>query len=86
MLDGGPPGAWYPEERIGFDAVVNGYTRANAKAAGLADRQGTLAVGMDADLVAWEVDPALDQGDAEAFRAGRASMTVVGGEVVMMQA
>jgi hypothetical protein len=83
MLDGVPLPGWYPEERLGFDEVVAAYTQANARAAGLADRRGTLAVGMDADLVAWEVDPALEQGSGEAFLKGRASLTVVGGEVMM---
>jgi len=86
MLDGSPPGGWYPEERIGFEAVVRGYTQANAKAAGLTQRQGALAAGMDADLVAWQVDPALEAGEGSAFRAGRAMLTVVGGVVVVMRA
>ena len=38
---------------------------------------------MEADLVAWEVDPAVERGDGDAFRAGRAVLTVVGGRVVM---
>jgi imidazolonepropionase-like amidohydrolase len=46
-------------------------------------RRGTLAPGRDADLVAWEVDPAAEQGSGEAFRAGRAVLTVVAGEVMM---
>jgi hypothetical protein len=38
---------------------------------------------MDADLVAWQADPALDRGNGEAFLNGRAALTVVGGEVMM---
>jgi hypothetical protein len=38
---------------------------------------------MDADLVAWSVPPEAERGDGAAFRAGRAVLTVVGGEVVM---
>lgn len=79
--DSGP--GWYPEERLGFEEVVRAYTVGNAIAAGLSERQGSLAPGMDADLVAWRVDPAIDAGDASAFRAGHAALTVVGGEVVM---
>jgi hypothetical protein len=81
MLDG--EGPWYPEEKMGFEDVVRAYTAANAQAAGLANTRGALAVGMDADLVAWEVDPAVEQGEGAAFRSGHAVLTVVGGEVVM---
>jgi hypothetical protein len=38
---------------------------------------------MDADLVAWSCDPAVERNDGAAFRAARAELTVVGGEVVM---
>jgi hypothetical protein len=38
---------------------------------------------MDADFVAWAVDPAVERGDGAAFRAGRAALTVVAGEIVM---
>jgi len=52
-------------------------------AAGVGHRRGTLAPGRDADLVAWEVDPEAERGSGNAFRAGRAVLTVVGGEVMM---
>ena len=71
------------EERLSFEEVVSAYTQANARAAGVADRRGTLGIGMDADLVAWQADPVLDRGDGEAFLNGRAALTVVGGEVMM---
>ena len=48
-------------------------------------RRGTLAPGMDADLVAWEVDEAAERGGegaGRAFAAGRCVLTVVAGEVV----
>jgi imidazolonepropionase-like amidohydrolase len=48
-------------------------------------RRGKLAPGYDADLVAWTVDPRAEHGDGEAFRQGRAILTIVGGEVVMQQ-
>ena len=72
-----------PHLRPVFDEVVAAYTAAAARAGGVAGRRGPLAPGMDADLVAWEVDPAALDGDGYAFRAGRAALTVVGGEVVM---
>jgi predicted amidohydrolase YtcJ len=84
-VDGLPAAGWYPEERIGFEATLGAYTRAAAVAGGVAHRRGTLAPGMDADLVAWRVDPAVERDDGEAMRHGLAVLTVVGGEVVMAQ-
>ncbi|MGH2669339.1 MAG: amidohydrolase family protein, partial [bacterium] len=80
---GSPPGGWRPEERLSFAEALAGYTVGNAHAGGVAHRRGVLAPGFDADLVAWEVDPALADGDPDAFRQARARLTVVGGEVVM---
>ncbi len=82
-FDGAPGSGWRPEEKLGLEEVVHGYTVAAAHASGTSRRLGTLAPGAEADLVAWEVDPAAERGDGEAFRAGRAGLTVVGGEVVM---
>ena len=81
--DGWPAAGWYREERLDFEQVLRGYTVGGAIAAGVAGRRGTLAVGMDADLVAWDVDAALEEGDADAIRNAAARLTVVGGEVVM---
>jgi predicted amidohydrolase YtcJ len=80
--DGSFDGGWHPEERLTFAEVLQGYTLGNAIAAGMADRQGRLAPGCDADLVAWTMDPSVLQGDAAAFAAARVDLTVVGGEVV----
>jgi predicted amidohydrolase YtcJ len=82
-FDGASRSAWRPEEKIGFEEVVRGYTAAAALASGTARRLGTLGPGRAADLVAWAVDPAAERGDGEAFRAGRAVLTVVGGRAVM---
>jgi predicted amidohydrolase YtcJ len=82
-FDGAPAGGWRPEEKLGFADVVGAYTRGTAHAAGIGARRGVLAPGYDADLVAWAVDPAVERGDGEAFRAGHAALTVVGGRVVM---
>lgn len=81
--DGAPAGGWHPEERLRLDEVVQAYTAAAAAAGGAGHRRGMLAPGRDADLVAWDVDPAVDHDDGFAFRAGRAALTVVAGEVVM---
>jgi hypothetical protein len=82
-FDGAPRVGWRPEEKIGFEDVVRGYTAAAAHASGTSRRLGTLVPGAEADLVAWAVDPAVERGDGEAFRAGRAVLTVVGGRAVM---
>ena len=82
-FDGAPRKGWRPEEKIGFQDVVRGYTIEAARASGTSARLGTLRPGAEADLVAWAVDPAVERGDAEAFRSGRAVLTVVGGRVVM---
>jgi predicted amidohydrolase YtcJ len=82
-FDGTPGRGWRPEEKIGFEDVVRGYTAAAAHASGTAGRLGRLAPGAEADLVAWSVDPAAERGDGDAFRSGRAVLTVVGGRAVM---
>jgi predicted amidohydrolase YtcJ len=81
--DGTPGDGWRSEERLGLEEVIRGYTLEAARASGTERRLGRLAAGMEADLVAWEVDPAAERGDGAAFRAGRAVLTVVGGRVVM---
>jgi predicted amidohydrolase YtcJ len=81
--DGTPRDGWRAEERLGFEDVVRGYTLEAARASGTQRRLGRLAPGMEADLVAWDVDSAVERGAGEAFRAGRAVLTIVGGEVVM---
>jgi predicted amidohydrolase YtcJ len=82
-VDGAPGGRWRSEEAIDFEAAVRAYTVAPARAAGAGRRRGTLAAGTDADLVAWALPPEPEPGDGAAFRAGRAVLTVVSGEVVM---
>jgi predicted amidohydrolase YtcJ len=82
-VDGAPGGRWRAEEAIGFAEALRAYTVAPAHAGGAAARRGTLAVGMDADLVVWAVGPEVERDDGAAFRAGHAVLTVVAGEVVM---
>jgi predicted amidohydrolase YtcJ len=80
--DGNFSQGWYPEERIGFEDAVRGFTIGNALAAGRADRAGRLAPGYEADLVAWVTDADALQHDPQAFASARVALTVVGGEVV----
>jgi predicted amidohydrolase YtcJ len=80
--DGTPAAGWRPEERLDFGTTLRAYTEGAARAAGAAHRRGTLAPGRDADLVAWEVDPAF-AADPAVFRNARARLTVVAGEAVM---
>jgi predicted amidohydrolase YtcJ len=75
--------SWRADERLGFTQALHAYTVGAAHASGVGTRRGRLAPGYDADLVAWSVDPAAEQGDGKAFRDGRAVLTVVDGEVVM---
>ncbi len=80
-MEPGDP-AWYPGERLDFESVMRAYTEGPARAAAVSGRRGTVAPGLDADLVAWEVDDDVFQGSGRAFRSGRALLTVVNGEVV----
>jgi predicted amidohydrolase YtcJ len=82
-FDGAPASGWRPDEKLEFSDAIGAYTLAPAQAAGAGQRRGKLTPGYDADLVAWAVDPAAEQGDGEAFRRGQALLTVVGGAVVM---
>jgi predicted amidohydrolase YtcJ len=84
-FDGAPTGGWRPKEKLGFAQALFAYTVAAAQAGGAGNRRGRLAPGQDADLVAWSVDPAAEEGDGEAFRQGHAQLTIVGGAVVMQR-
>ena len=81
--DGSPAWGWRNEEKIGFQEALAAYTTGAAAAAGVSFRRGRLAAGCDADLVVWSFDAAAERGDGHAVRAGRALLTVVGGQVVM---
>jgi predicted amidohydrolase YtcJ len=82
--DGSPARGWRPDQSLEFETAVRLYSEGCARAAGVAARRGRLDPGMDADLVAWELDgAALASGDPAAFRRARARLTAVGGEVVM---
>jgi hypothetical protein len=75
-------GAFYAEERLPFEVVIQGFTVGNAIASGTSERTGRLAPGFVADLVAWDVDPAAELGSGHAFADARVRLTVVDGEIV----
>jgi predicted amidohydrolase YtcJ len=55
--DGTPgPEGWYPQNRVSIQEALRGYTYGPAYAAGLEKRQGKLAVGCLADMVALDRD------------------------------
>lgn len=85
--DDAPAGGWRPEEKLRLVEVLRAYTSDGWAAAGRSGRGGTLAPGSAADLVAWAGDSrAVQAGDGAAFRAGRAVLTVAGGDVVWRDA
>jgi predicted amidohydrolase YtcJ len=82
-LGTGRESAWYAEERLDFVTAVDAYTKVPAGAAGWSGRLGALEPGMAADLVAWDVDPAIHRGAGDAFLDAAVRLTVVDGEVVL---
>ncbi|MFP4623247.1 MAG: amidohydrolase [Gemmatimonadota bacterium] len=78
-LEGAPGGGWYPDERLSMERAWAGYTTGPARAAGDA-RQGRLAPGAFADLVAWDRDPF--QVPAAELLELNPALTMVAGEVV----
>ena len=54
---GSPVEAWYPDQCLGLEEALWAYTRGAAMAERAAARRGSLAAGMDADLVALGPNP-----------------------------
>jgi predicted amidohydrolase YtcJ len=70
---------WYPGQCLGLEEAVWAYTRGSAMAERAAARRGSLAAGMDADLVALGPDPfGLPP---EALLQTRVLLTMVGGRI-----
>ncbi len=78
--DGSPPAGWYPEQRIGLNEALRGFTVGPAVAAGAAHEQGTLMPGMLADLAVLSADPF--KISAADLHAVNAELTMIEGEVV----
>jgi predicted amidohydrolase YtcJ len=74
--------SWHPEQCVGLEEAVWAYTRGSAMAERAAGRRGTLAAGMDADLVALGPDPFGPSADAAALLHTRVQLTMVGGRII----
>jgi predicted amidohydrolase YtcJ len=77
---GGPPGGWFPEEKITLEEAVDLYTRGSAYAELTEKDKGTLEPGKLADLVVFAAD--LFEGSPRAILTTPVDLTVVGGRVV----
>lgn len=75
-----PAGGWLPEQRLSGEEALEGFTSGAAWAAFAEERRGQLKPGMDADFVAFDVDPVADA--PAALLKGRVLLTVVGGDAV----
>ncbi|MBN1205530.1 MAG: amidohydrolase [Myxococcaceae bacterium] len=74
---GQPPGGWLPDQRLGGQEALEGFTVGTAYAAFAEKVRGRLQPGMDADFVALSVDP-VDAQPAELL-TGQVRLTVVAG-------
>lgn len=82
-VNGTPAGGWYPEQCIGLDDALRGFTIGAAIAAGARHEQGTLAPGMLADLAVLSADPfAIHPTELHAVNA---ELTMIEGEIVWIR-
>jgi len=77
--EGEPSGGWYPGQRLALEEALRCYTVGSAAAERALGRRGTLAAGMDADLVVLTPDP-FDK-PPEVLRDTRVALTMVGGRI-----
>jgi predicted amidohydrolase YtcJ len=78
--EGGPPGGWFPEEKITLEDALDLYTRGSAYAEGTEGVKGTLEPGRLADLVVFAAD--LFRMPPRQILATPVDLTVAGGRVV----
>jgi predicted amidohydrolase YtcJ len=78
--EGGPPGGFMPQEKIGLEEALDAYTRGSAYAEFAEKDKGTLEVGKLADLVVFARD--LFKVPPREILVTPVDMTVVGGRVV----
>jgi predicted amidohydrolase YtcJ len=74
-----PGDGWYPRQCLSLEEAVRACTQGSAKAERAAERRGTLATGMDADLVVLAPDPFPLEPDA--LRETSVELTMVGGRI-----
>ena len=79
-LDDAHPDGWYPEQKIGIEDALRGYTSGSAYASFEENDKGTLARGKLADFVM--IDRDLTAIPPATIREARIMMTVVGGRIV----
>jgi len=79
-LDDAHPDGWYPEQKIGIEDALRGYTSGSAYASFEENDKGTLARGKLADFVM--IDRDLTAIPPATIREARIMMTVVGGQIV----
>lgn len=77
---GEPPGGWLPEERLGREEALRGFTEWAAHAAFDEDRAGRLAPGLDADFVVLSRDILVC--DPREVLDTKVEMTIAAGEIV----
>jgi predicted amidohydrolase YtcJ len=79
-VGGEPPGGWLPAERLTLPEALSAYTLGSARAAWADGRRGTVAPGLDADLVVLDRD--LLAAGASAIIGTNIRLTVIGGRIV----
>lgn len=79
-VNGEPPGGWLPSERLTLPEALSAYTLGSARAAWADGRRGTIAPGLDADLVVLDRD--LLSAGASAIIGTNIRLTVIGGRIV----
>jgi predicted amidohydrolase YtcJ len=77
---GGPPGGWFPEEKIPLEDALDLYTRGSAYAEFAEKEKGTLEVGKLADVVVFAAD--LFRVAPREILTTPVDLTLVGGRVV----
>jgi hypothetical protein len=78
--EGQPPGGWLPTQRLSGEEALEGFTVGAAHAAFAENERGRLKPGMDADFVAFSVDPV--EAPAAELLDARVKLTVVAGAEV----
>ncbi len=79
LMDGTPPKGWEPQERLPIDECLRAYTTGSAYAEFEEQSKGTIAQGMDADIVVYPVN--LLQIPPPQLLKTNVVMTIAGGKI-----